>query len=121
MINTKATSRSTEIIVQNLENEILIYDLKTNKAFCLNETSALIFQLCDGNKTVAQIKDLLSVKLKTQISEDLVWLALDGLKKNNLMENQECVLLILYFSICSFRGNELLNLLGPLEKSRSVV
>lgn len=34
---------------------MLVYDLNTNKAASLNETSALIWQSCDGSKTVAEI------------------------------------------------------------------
>lgn len=29
--------------MQELENEVLIYDLKADNAFCLNETSALVW------------------------------------------------------------------------------
>ena len=41
--------------------------------------------------------------------------------KNNLYENQTCVLFILNFSIFSLRANFLLKLFGPFEKSKSVV
>lgn len=75
------------MVVQELENELLVYDLKINKAFCLNETSAMIYQLCDGKKTVAEISDLMSRKLKTLVSEDFVWLALSDLKRDGLLEN----------------------------------
>lgn len=80
-------SRQSNIVVQELENEILIYDLNNNKAFCLNETSSLVYQFCDGSHSVAEISDLLSLKLKKLISNDFVWLALKGFKKDNLLEN----------------------------------
>ncbi len=82
-------SRKANIVVQDLENEVLIYDLSINKAFYLNQTAALVYQLCDGKNSVAEISDLMSKKLKTLVSEDLVWLALDGLKKDNLLENAD--------------------------------
>ena len=47
--------RHNDLVVQDSENEVLIYDLKLNKAYCLNETSALIWRLCDGTKSVAEI------------------------------------------------------------------
>lgn len=75
--------------MQEFENEVLIYDLNINKAFCLNQTSALVYQLADGTKTVSEISELMSKRLKTLVSEDLVWLALDGLKKDNLLENAD--------------------------------
>lgn len=83
----KPISRKANIVVQNLESEVLIYDLSINKAYCLNETSAFVFQLCDGTNSVEEISDLMSVKFKTLISEELVQFALEGLRKDNLLEN----------------------------------
>ena len=80
-------SRKANIVIQEFENEVLIYDLKINKAFCLNETSHLVWQLCNGINSIADINRKLSKKLKINFSEDLVWLALDQLKKKNLLEN----------------------------------
>ncbi|MBX7171611.1 MAG: PqqD family protein [Pyrinomonadaceae bacterium] len=82
-------TRNENIVVQEMEKEILIYDLKTNKAFCLNETSAIIYQLCDGKNSVAEITLALNQNLNQSVSEDLVWLALDNFKKDNLLENNE--------------------------------
>ncbi len=80
-------SRKDNLVVQEMDREILIYDLNDNKAFCLNETSMLIWQACDGEKSTAEISQIISKKLNTPANEDLVWLALDQLKKENLIEN----------------------------------
>lgn len=85
----KPKTRNENIVIQEMNNEILIYDLKDNKAFCLNETSAMIYQLCDGTKTIADISSLMSQKLKTLVNEDLVPLALDELKRDGLLEHAE--------------------------------
>lgn len=87
-MGNKPLCRKANIVIQEFENEILIYDLNINTAFCLNQTSALVYQLCDGTKTVAEISDLMSKMLKTLVSEDIVWLAINELKKNNLLENE---------------------------------
>jgi hypothetical protein len=84
-------SRKGEVVSQVVDNDVLIYDLKRNKAFCLNETSALIWQLCDGEKSVSQISEAVSNQLKSPFSDELVWLALDQLKKENLLENGEII------------------------------
>jgi hypothetical protein len=86
-MNKNPKNRQNNIVVQEMENEILIYDLTTNKAFCLNETSALIWQLCDGNKSVPQIVEHLNRKLKSSVNEDLVWLALDQLRREKLVSD----------------------------------
>jgi Coenzyme PQQ synthesis protein D (PqqD) len=82
-------TRTNNLLVQELESELLIYDLSNNKAFCLNETSALVFQLCDGKRTVLEIADALSVKLKTLVSEDYVRLTLHELNRDGLLENSD--------------------------------
>lgn len=82
-------TRTENIVAQETEKEILIYDLKEDKAYCLNETSAMIYQLCDGKNSVAEIANLMSVKLNKLVSEDLIWLALDNFKKDNLLEHEE--------------------------------
>lgn len=53
----------------------------------MNKTSALVYELCDGTKTVSEISDLMSRKMKTLVSEDFIWLALEQLEKENLLEN----------------------------------
>jgi len=85
----KPKTRSENIVVQEMEKEILIYDLETNKAFCLNETSAIIYNLCDGKNSVLEISESSSLILNQPITEDLVWLALDSFKKDDLLEEGE--------------------------------
>jgi hypothetical protein len=78
-------ARQTDVVVQKLKDEILIYDLLIHKAYCLNQTSAIVYQLCDGKHSVSDVSKELSKKLKSTVSEDLVWLAIDQLKQNNLL------------------------------------
>jgi hypothetical protein len=88
-MNNLPKSRQSEIVVQEFEKEILIYDLSRNKVYCLNETSTLVYQHCNGEKTVAEISNLIGKELKQPVTEDLVWLALDSFKKDNLLEQSE--------------------------------
>jgi hypothetical protein len=82
-------SRKENLVIQELEDEVLVYDLVKNKALCLNQTSALVWQASDGSRTIADITDFVGKQLKSQVSEDLVWLAIDQLSKDNLIENKE--------------------------------
>jgi hypothetical protein len=82
-------SRKENLVIQELEGEVLIYDLEKNKAFCLNETSALVWQSCDGSRTIAGISDFVGKQLNSRVNEDMIWLALDQLKKENLIENKD--------------------------------
>ena len=85
----KPQARSARMVIQEVREEVLVYDLETNKAVCLNETSAVIWSLCDGQKTVVQIADEVSKKLKCAVNKDLVWLALEQLKKEQLLQNDD--------------------------------
>ncbi len=87
MSNLKPLARKTDIVVQDLDNEILIYDLRENKAFTLNETSATIWQLSKGDKTISEIADILSAKFNSQINDEFVFLAIEQFHKENLVEN----------------------------------
>lgn len=78
-------SRKQGIIVQELEGEVLIYDLKVNKAHCLNKTSAIVWHLCDGNNSVSDIGKQLSKKLESDVGDDFVFFALDQLNRKNLL------------------------------------
>ncbi len=100
-MSIKPSAKTTEILVQELDKELLVYDLQTNKAFCLNETSAFVWQMGDGTKTVAEISDSISQKFKSLVSEDFVRLALNELKRDGLLENVDE--LNMYFSTFSRR------------------
>lgn len=85
--NINPIARKSKLVVQEIKSELLAYDLAINKAFCLNETSSLVWQYCDGKNSVAEIVALISKRLKIPVTEELIWLALEQLKKNNLLEN----------------------------------
>jgi Coenzyme PQQ synthesis protein D (PqqD) len=82
-------ARQNEIVVQNSNNEVLIYDLKTNKVWCLNETSAAIWQLCNGKNDVDSIANHLKLQTNQQIPLELVEIALEKLSDENLIENYQ--------------------------------
>lgn len=80
------SSRTENIVVQETDKELLIYDLLTNQAFCLNETSALVWQNCDGTKEILQIARTVGKQLGCEVTDELILLAIEGLKKENLIE-----------------------------------
>src|ERR1700674_5140529 len=78
--------RRERLIIDELPDEVLVYDLDRHKAHCLNQTAALVWQHCDGNSTPSQIARRLTKKLRAPFDEDLVWLALHQLEKLHLLE-----------------------------------
>lgn len=81
-------SRQENLVLQELDNEIIIYDLNDNRAFCLNETSAAVWQICNGERDLTEITRLANKRLNDKINEDLVWFAIEQLKKENLVSGE---------------------------------
>jgi hypothetical protein len=77
-------ARKSGLVVQELPDEVLVYDLNTNKAHCLNLTAAKVWMSCDGKTSVSDIAS----NFGKGSNEDLVWLAIDQLNENNLLESQ---------------------------------
>lgn len=84
----KPIARKHDLVIQQADNEVLVYDLNTNKAACLNETAAFVWQNCDGSNGIADIAQALGRKTNSDVNDDLVWLAIDELSKNKLLEEK---------------------------------
>lgn len=76
-------ARKQNLIEQESDENILIYDLVINKAFSLNKTSAIVYKSCDGIMTFEELKK------RTGLSEEIIFLTLDILQKNDLLESSE--------------------------------
>lgn len=72
-------ARTADLIEQEINKELLVYDLQSNKAYALNETSKNVFKVCDGKTSFDDLKR------QYNYTDDLIYLALDELKKNNLV------------------------------------
>jgi hypothetical protein len=78
----KLPNTRTNLLVQDLNDEVLIYDLNADKSYCLNSTAKTVFNACNGKTTIEDLK------IQTKLSEDLIFLALDEIKKNELIEGE---------------------------------
>ena len=86
--NSAPHARKEGLLVQELPNEVLVYDLERHKAHCLNPTAALVWKHCDGRTSVSEIARLLEKSLETTVDEDVVWCALNQLEKDHLLEEK---------------------------------
>ena len=82
----KASARETGLIVQEVADETLVYDLERHKAHCLNPTAAAVWRLCNGKRDEAALARLLEKDLGTPAAEDVVRLALRDLARARLLE-----------------------------------
>lgn len=81
-------NRTKNIITQEINDETLVYNLKTNKAVCVNKTLATVWKLCDGNRNIQQIAKAVSNEFKKPVSDELIYLSLTLLADENLLVNK---------------------------------
>ena len=80
------SARRDGLVVEELADETLVYDLQTHKAHSLNPTAALVWRHCDGQTTVSEVARIVHQNLNAPNSNDLVLLAIERLKNANLMD-----------------------------------
>ena len=81
-------ARKSGLVVQEVPEEVLVYDLDRNKAHCLNMTAAMVWKSCDGSNSVSDIARLVESQAGGAVTEDFVWLAIDQLSENALLETE---------------------------------
>lgn len=81
-------ARQNGIVVQEMPDEVLVYDLDSNKAHCLNQTAAFVWRSCDGTNSVGDIVKQFEATGGGKVTEDFVWLAIDQLNENGLIANE---------------------------------
>jgi hypothetical protein len=84
----KPLARKTNLVVKEAGGEVLIYDLDTDKAHCLNQTAAMVWNAADGKRDTTAIAQHLTKKLNSTVNENVVWYALSQLSKDNLLEHR---------------------------------
>jgi hypothetical protein len=84
----KPIARKEGLVIQEMPDEILVFDTETNKAHCLNSTAAFVWQACNGDNSVSDIARLFGNHAKSPVQEDLIWLAIDQLNDNNLLAKE---------------------------------
>ena len=79
-------ARQNGLVVQEMPDEVLVYDLDANKAHCLNQSAAFVWKSCDGAKSVPDIVREFESNGRGKVTEDFVWLAIDQLNENGLLD-----------------------------------
>ena len=82
------TARKSGLVIQEVPDEILIFDVESNKAHCLNLTAATVWKSCDGKTSIQEIASILEKQSGKGVSDDVVWLAIDQLNANSLLDGK---------------------------------
>ena len=56
-------ARDEGLVIQELPDEVLVYDLDRHRSHCLNHTASAVWRLCDGQKSVSEIAQKLRAEL----------------------------------------------------------
>jgi len=81
-------ARTDALVVKELHDEVLVYDLKRDMAHCLNPAVASVWKRCDGKLAVSEMARLLEKELKLPAKDEIVWLALRQLEKSHLLQER---------------------------------
>lgn len=79
-------ARHERLLVRNLGDEVLVYDLDRFVAFCLNRPAAAVWRRCDGETSVERIATAVAADLEAPFETDAVQCALEALGRRGLLE-----------------------------------
>jgi hypothetical protein len=80
--------RTQALVIQELPDELLVYDLDRHRAHCLNKTAAAVWKHCDGCTNISGAIRLLQTELGLHVDADAILLALDQLDRARLLEER---------------------------------
>lgn len=80
MTTRRPLARSDELIIEELEDEVLVFDKKNNRAHCLSGSAARVWRACDGSSDPEMLAEALDLDV------DTVSAAFDELESAELFE-----------------------------------
>jgi hypothetical protein len=78
-------ARRVAIVVAELADETLVYDLTCHRAHCLNRAAALVWRLADGARSLAEIAEAAGAAVGQPMPAEAVEAALDDLARAGLV------------------------------------
>jgi hypothetical protein len=82
-------ARRSKLVVRALADETLVYDVEGHRAHCLNRTAAIVWELCDGEHTVARMAERVGDRLSARVPDEVVRLALEQLADRGLLAESD--------------------------------
>jgi hypothetical protein len=82
------TARTQDLIVEELGDELLVYDRRTDVAHSLNAVATAVWRGCDGATDLDALAAAIAPRAGEEDAEALVLRALDELREKGLLEAQ---------------------------------
>ena len=87
MAQIRPLARTQDVVTEDVVDEVIVYDERTDVACRLNRSAALVWRNCDGKRTLADLVRVLEADLGDVADEDMVLVALDTLAEHGLIES----------------------------------
>lgn len=84
----RPSARKRELVVQDVGEETLVYDLSRHKAHCLNRSAKLLWSNCDGQRSVKEIRTILAKDIDGSIDDSWILFGIAQLEKAHLLEER---------------------------------
>jgi hypothetical protein len=78
--------RTGGLLVEEIDDQLLVYDQQRDVVCSLNGTAAIVWRSCDGDRTVEDLVDVLRAEIGEIADIDLVMVTLDQLEEHGLIE-----------------------------------
>ena len=85
MENSRRPQQKEGFLLEELDGELMLYSIATTRIFALNQSAALIWELCSGQYTVAEITSALAEaypssqdQIERQVTDTLALLLANG-------------------------------------------
>jgi hypothetical protein len=79
-------ARKKGLIVRIVQGEVLVYDLVSHRAHCLNAVMAALWRRCNGRTSAGKLARTLQVSLSRAVPEEVVRVGLHRLGRARLLE-----------------------------------
>jgi hypothetical protein len=83
----RPVARTTGLVIRELGDETVVYDVERHVAHCLNRTAALVLRHADGRRSVADMATALASACGSAVDEGVVRLTLQKLAEARLLED----------------------------------
>lgn len=64
-------ARTKKLLIQDLGEEVVVYDQERDAIYCLNSLAARVWYYCDGQNTIEDIAEILTEELEIPVGEQV--------------------------------------------------
>ena len=78
-------SRTEGLVVREVGEELLVYDLERHRAHCLNRAAAIVWGECNGVRTIEEIAERVGIDTNKNVNAEWVTFSLKQLEESDLL------------------------------------